>query len=365
MSADRRRRLLLMLTSAAVAFAVAEGVLRLIEQETLPQASVLFSSQHWALDQRGAVRHMPNEAVRMVSVYADTVEFDVAFRTNNLGLVDHRDYPSASDTRRHYAFVGDSFTHGMGADPWVPKLRDQLQEAGRQIEIYNLGVNGASVQHFRKLLSSAAAELLISHIVVIAISNDFLRPWWVPIAGPSGSIACRDPPDCKHVRPMMPIFKYGASVEEVLRQHRAITAEITARQPVDAWWKRALWQSRLYEMLRRSIDRIAQRVAPAEAFAYDLEDPRLLDVNLEALAGIRADFPRLPITLAHFPQKDEVERRGYDLDLAEPAGRLGIDYFAALTGCEWSLNMYHRVNGHPNASGYENFAQCLSRHLFQ
>ena len=365
MSADRRRRLLLMLTSAAVAFAVAEGVLRLIEQDPLPQASVLFSSQHWALDQRGAVRHIPNEAVRMVSVYADTVEFDVAFRTNTLGLVDHRDYPSASDTRRHYAFVGDSFTHGMGADPWVPKLRDQLQEAGRQIEIYNLGVNGASVQHFRKLLSSAAAELLISHIVVIAISNDFLRPWWVPIAGPSDLIACRDPPDCKHVRPMMPIFKYGASVEEVLRQHRAITAEITARQPVDAWWKRALWQSRLYEMLRRSIDQIAQRVAPAEAFADDLEDPRLLDVNLEALAGIRADFPKLPITLAHFPQKEEVERRGYDLDLAEPAGRLGIDYFAALTSCEWSLNMYHRVNGHRNASGYENFAQCLSRHLFQ
>ena len=355
----------MLLTSLSFSFVVGEGVLRQLESEPLPAVSVMYSSRHWDLDPRGAVRHLPNEAVRIVSVYDDTVEFDVSIRTNNHGLVDHRNYSSASDSRAQYAFVGNSFTHGMGADPWVPKLRDELRAAGQPIEIYNLGVNGAGIQHFRKLLSSVAADLPITHIVVIAISNDFLRPAWIPVERPLGWQMCRDPPDCRNIRTLAPIIEFDASVADLLREHRANMAAAAARQAVDPWWKRALWQSRLYVTVRRGVRQIAQRVGTYEAVADDLEDPRLLDVNLDALAGIRADFPTLPITLAHFPQREEVESRRYESDFSQPARNLRIDYFPALRRCEWSLEMYHRVNRHPNASGYENFAQCLSRHLFQ
>jgi hypothetical protein len=365
---DKRRiRLLLLMLSTVFALAIVEAGTRLVVKKPVPSSSVMYSSRHWRLDDRGAVRHIPNETVRLVSVFDEAVEFDVLFRTNNLGLVDHRDYPVASGSGSQYAFVGDSFTHGMGAEPWVPKLRDELRAAGHDLEIYNLGVNGASAQHFRKLLLSVAEELPLSHIVIITISNDFLRPWWVPVETAAGGLMCRDPPACESARPLPPIIDRAAPADELIDLHRAMRAEAAKRQPVDALWRRALWQSELYLLVRRTalglIQRFAPPAPPPTGFV-DLEDPQLLTVNLEALAGIRTDFPNLPITLAHFPQIGEIEAAEYEFDFSAATASARIDYFQALTQCEWSVDMYHRVNSHPNAAGYRNFARCLSRHLF-
>jgi hypothetical protein len=325
-----------------------------------PQSTVAISSPHFVLDANGAVRHIPNEKVRMVSILEDSLEFDVIYQTNRQGLVDHRDYPVASGSGRRYAFAGDSFTYGMGADPWVPQLRDRVRAGGADIDIYNLGVNGASVQHFRALLSSVASELPVTDVVVIPISNDFYRPWWVPVHASDGTKMCWDPPDCTSVRSLYPIVDYDARPDALVRQYQDMRAARLAAQPAEPSWKRILWRSELYLLTRR---RLLQLFRAPERDPYDLEDPARLDVNLEALAGIRRDFPTLPITLALFPQVDEVQQGAYHLDLAQAASHLDIDYFPALTRCSWSTDMYHRANLHPNARGYRSFADCLWRHL--
>jgi hypothetical protein len=361
----RRLEIYVLLTSVCVALAIGEVVVRVAVRQP-PRSMVMISSPHILLDQRGAVRHIPNEKVRMVSIAEDTIEFDVSFQTNNLGFVDHRDYPVGANSRSHYAFVGDSFGYGMGAEPWVPKLRDTLRGRGQDLEIYNLGVNGASIRHFQRLLSSVAAELPLTHIVLIAISNDFYRPWWVPIESPEGLRACLDPPDCGNLRPPSPVIDYDETASALLARHRKLEAALARDQPVvDPLWKRALWRSQLYLLVRRGVRQVYQRFVPREPDRNpnDLENPSLLAPNLEALAGIRREFPELPITLAHFPQIDEVRTGRYDLELLQAASELGIDYFPALTRCSWSLEMYHAVNAHPNSVGYGNFAHCLSQHL--
>ncbi len=344
-----------------IGLALAEAMLRVSAKPTVPANSVLFSSAHWQLDRLGAVRHIPNEAVRLVAVYDDTIEFDVSFRTNRAGFVDHRDYPVDPDSRAHYAFVGNSFTHGMGADPWVPKLRDRLRRMGQQIDLYNLGVNGASVQHFRKLLGSVATDLPVSHVVIVAISNDFLRPWWVPVKTEAGIELCRPDGHCRRVRTV----PFNATLPELIAHHREALA-MAPRAPLDPIWKRLLWQSHLYRVVRRQAQSARQLVAPAVDVddGTSLEHPRFLPANMEALAGIRADFPEMPIWLAHFPQREEVELDRYDLALDETAAALKMNYFPALTSCAWSDDMYHSVNGHPNAKGYESFARCLSQQVF-
>lgn len=357
-------QVLLLLTALAVAGILGEAAVRLTLPRPLPSSLIMYSSPHFILDQRGAVRQIPNETVRLVSTYDDTIEFDTVLRTNGLGLIDHRDYPVGASSRLHYAFVGDSFTYGMGAEPWVPQLRDALRASGHDLEIYNLGVNGASLQHFRTLLLSVAAELSLTHIVLIPISNDFYRPWWVPIDTRDGRWMCRDPPACQNRRPMPPLIELDATASEIIEQHRALRAENARRQPVEPLWKRALWRSHVYLAAHRGARRLVQRFTPTEPDPSNLEDRRLLGPNLEALAGIRRDFPELPITLAHFPQIEEVRSGRYDVELAADATTLGIEYFPALTRCSWSVDMYHAVNAHPNERGYDNFARCLSRHLW-
>jgi hypothetical protein len=357
-----RAELVLLFASLCVSFLGAELLVRTF-LPSLPSSAVAISSSNYAvLDERGAVRHVPNEKVRMVSIVEDSLEFDVRFRTNSHGLVDHRNYPVSANSRRHYAFVGDSFTYGMGAEPWVPRLRDRVRERDAEVEIYNLGLNGASIQHFRALLSSIAQELPITHVVLIPISNDFYRPWWVPTSRPDGTYMCFEPrPDCTIVRPGFARIDYEADPHSIVKRFRDSKAAAVAQQPIDPWWKRALWKSRLYVVARSQVRLLIY--GEPERDPADLEDPSRLGENMEALAAIRKEFHALPITLAHFPQMDEVRNGEYALDVAEAVSRIGIDYFPALTECSWSTDMYHPVNRHPNAYGYSSFAACLWDHL--
>jgi hypothetical protein len=140
--------------------------------------------------------------------------------------------------------------------------------------------------------------------------------------------------------------------------------ERAAALPPIPWWKRALWKSRVYRLVRTAIRPIVHGGPVSDPRnPDDLEHPSRLGINLRALADIRTEFPAIPITLAHFPQVEEIQAREYELNLAEATSELDVEYFAALTQCSWSEEMYHAVNRHPNERGYRNFADCLWRYL--
>jgi len=87
---------------------------------------------------------------------------------------------------RPYAFVGGSFTAGFhGGKPWVPALRKDMQ--ADNTEIYNLGASGTGVEHLYRLLKSVEKELKITHILILAISDDFRQKILVPTYGRFGN----------------------------------------------------------------------------------------------------------------------------------------------------------------------------------
>lgn len=130
--------------------------------------------------------------IRTIAVYNNKIEYDVDFNTNNLGFVDDKDYQyEIAPHKKYYAFVGDSFTAGYhGREPWIPKLRRNLKE--RNIEIFNLGIEGTGIEHFYRLLKSTSKQLYITHIVILAISNDFNRNLWYPLTNSSEIWICPD-----------------------------------------------------------------------------------------------------------------------------------------------------------------------------
>jgi hypothetical protein len=361
-----RVELVVLAVASLVAFAAGEALARVaVAMSGAPRSTYQFySAPYFEADSQGAVRHIRSQAFRLTTVYDESIEFDVKYRTNDLGFVDHQDYlpprPPPAGARR-YAFAGDSFVEGMGAEPWVPRLRDRLREAGADIEIYNLGLMGASLQHVRALLKSTAAEVPITDILIIVISNDFYRPNWVPLVTGDEVRFCRDPEACPG-NGFTRLASYEASQEELIQRSRDLrAAQLGVGEDVPLW-RRLIRKSELIRVVRRSARQLSRRIS-GESPATDLENPADLQDNLAALVGVRSDFPDLPIHLVRVPQKEEVVQGRYTLDVEREARAANIEYFPALTACPWTVDMFYPRDAHPNERGYAHLTRCVANYL--
>jgi lysophospholipase L1-like esterase len=356
----------LILSGLAVLLA-GEGLARWLTS-TDPAFSYQFvSSALYRVDASGAVRHIPNHDFRVVFVHNDRVEYDERYRANNVGLIDSRDYPTVPPNAggRRYAFVGDAFVGGIGADPWVPRLREALQAAGRTVDMYNLGVGGTSVQHFATLLRSVSRELSLTDIVLMPGSNNFLRPHWVPIVTKSEIRLCRPDGVETCIKRRLPILMtaFDEPQERIIEQTRERSRLAMIDTTPAPAWKRVARQSVLARELRDQARRTYQRLYPPPYDPFDIEDTRELPNSIQALTAIRSEFPGIPIHLVHFPQKNEITSRQYTLEVREQVEKLGISYFPALTSCSWTPAMYFPNDGHPSALGYQNMSNCVAKYL--
>ena len=357
---NHRRRLAeatLLVASTAIAVLLAECLTRLAApQFVYPDRRLFLSSPHFHVDSLGAVRYLPNERVRMVAIYSGALEFDVSYETNNAGFIDHQDYRPMVDAPhvhgKRYAMVGDSFAAGVhGGDPWIPRLRDEAQAKDPTTMLYNLGIEGAGPAQFHRLLVSVADEITFDSIVILAISDDFRRPMWRPLVTDASLRFCAvggTDETCSAEPPIARIVSYGATVPDLLRMSRqGDDAQSVLRTP-RLYLKNSLRHSHFLVLLWRATKRLTGLQPPPD---------------YQSLRAIREEFGGIPVHLVHLPQKNEVRVGRYELDLQDGTTRLGINYFPALTRCDWSLEMFHERDGHPNAHGYEAVSGCVANYL--
>jgi hypothetical protein len=345
-----------LLVSTTLSVVAAEAVARLVSPfPEKHEKHWMLSSPTFRADSHGAVRYVPNQTIRSVILQDDDIVYDVRFRTNDLGFIDHEDYLAPAERAANgpsYAFVGDSFTAGFhGGTPWVPALRDRARKTNPDLEIYNLGVSGTGFEHFVRLVESVSAEADFSEIVILAISYDFWRPYWTPLATEDALRFCGtdEPPDycLAAVQPVARLFNEELNQSEV----KALVAGLgegrvsAPRKPRD----RLLEHSRLAALLFAQYRRFKLQLSRSE--------------SLDRLAGLRDAFPDRKIRFIHLPSMSELTRGGYDLQLESEVAELGIDYFPAMTACSWPEGMFFPEDGHPNAVGYEAIARCVSNHL--
>jgi len=354
------KNLLTLVVGLAVALLLAEGVLRLLEMQLdNGEKHLMWSSPHFVRAANGAVSFRPNEDVRLVSTDGNGIEVDVRYHINNMGLIDSDDYRSLGPEVRRIAFVGDSLTAGQhGGSPWVPALRNKLA-ASQPIYIYNLGVSGASVRHFAKLLENFSKSIALDEVVIVAISDDFMRYLWHPYTTDKEVFFCKhggDPDKCTAPKPVGTIIDFDADDSEIL----AHVAEL------DAAIKSPPGGSRLLALVGKAYDGF--RHGPQDRFEKWLRI--LIGKNIAALDAIREQFPGKKIHLLHLPVSSEVAagRYQHEADIAEPVkqrlAELNIDYLPALYECKgWSTDMFHASNGHPNASGYDAISRCAEKLL--
>jgi hypothetical protein len=356
------QNVLLCAAASLISLALAELALRwLMPVYDYRDRSLLFSSPAFKSYSGGSVRYHPEQKIREVAVYNNKIEYDVVYATNNYGFIDSRAYRyEAGAGKKAYAFVGDSFTAGVNSgNPWVPNLRKYSAGAG----VYNLGVGATGFEHFYRVLHEMKGRLNITHIVIVAITDDLFRGYWHPLEIEDKISFCNEGyghTRCRPV-PVAGIIPLTASAEEVMqiskktyREIRATVKEIRSGFSLVAKMESALYDdSTLYYYTRVLLDTYnRERKAPNIEGAAD------------ALRQIIAEYPAAEIHLIHLPQKYEVKTKNYQVDIGKQIASLGVHYYPALEKCSWSLDMFFPHDGHPNAQGYENITRCVSGYLF-
>ncbi len=133
---------------------------------------VLYSKDKVFDEYKNFFKFQPNLLSRNLTYYHEKNEFfkiwDYEFNTNNFGLVQKSDIFPNKDS---ILFLGDSFTQGQGASPWIDKFKGEI--SGYQV--INGGILGAGFQQFENIYDHINENFKIKKVVVIYIGGDLRR----------------------------------------------------------------------------------------------------------------------------------------------------------------------------------------------
>lgn len=350
-----KKNLAVLVLSIVTALVLGEALVRVADVPMVrDEARTFLLSTAPLRDPDGVFRYPPHRAIRHGIVTPHGLEVDLRYRTNNLGLIDHRDYAPESAAPRSIFFLGDSYAAGVeGGEPWIPRLRDETGVA-----LYNLGIPATGCQHFRTMFARMSKRLPPpTEVVIVAISNDFLRREWFPDVGRDTVWLCdegEDQASCRTRPPYAYLIAPNLDAAGMLRR----AAEIREHDPVEDEpfsIRRALRRSKLLLLTKRVIDRTltGKGTARGETFRR----------NLAALGEIRRLAGAVPMRFFHVPDRNEARAARYDFDIAGVISSLGIEYVPALTRCGMTSDVYFPNDNHPNTAGYHRLSDCVSRHL--
>lgn len=298
----------------------------------------------------------PDSKIR-AAVYYDTrlgwvKEFEHEFQTNNFGLVQRQDIHAG---RPSVLVLGDSFTEGVGAEPWFEQLAPSLLE--RDYQPVNGGLAGTGFRQWLLLHDHLRARnILIQKLVVVMISDDYGR---VIRNFSTGMLRClANYLDCagggdQDAFGMPPESQRQAFLERMRSRRVALNSMASV-------WRRLPATSRAYSQglhladVTRDwlVDRLRQQPGPANLMGDDLDASAI--THFADLYGDNVIFVHLP---SRYELRNGPDRAGRATIAAIRA--TGAKYFDGFTRCGLTAADYHVYDGHPNAAGYAKITACV------
>lgn len=313
---------------------------------------IVYESYHFSdepshfRNQYTSFGYTPHSTTREVVLHAtltDVVqEYDVTFQANNVGLVQRQDIHK---TRGYTVVVGDSFAQGLGARPWFYDLEAQLPD----LALANLGIEGTGVSHWvRGLEWFARSAAPVKNVVVLFITDDFLRPYWQAHLTEDGVSFC-DVKSCRLVT-----TKYRPVAPQILFQARH---ELNA----PASWTMRWAKERLSVTLSQSYVGALTIYLRRMFLLYLSHDDTLLEQNKSRFVEL-TKHNHVLFTL-HLPQKEEVAAGRWStesLSLRQFVEATGVRTIDGMARCGLTIDGFHARDPHPNESGYAHIEQCLA-----
>jgi len=290
--------------------------------------------------------YVPYSDIRVVTLsYSDAdfnTEYDYHIQTNNFGFVQDTD---VIPQQISLLLLGDSFTEGVGAEPWFRLVSPEIAKLGYQS--INGGIGGTGFSSWLKLDKYlVAADIRIGKLVVLFISDDYRRPAWN--ITPSELRCFSDLSLCRAEEGVF--FRYRLPPPEELpswvakiRMGRVGTLKTRLKALLPA-------THRVYKY-------ITELVRPSPQMA---RDERGEQESRAAIAEFIKTYGSENVAFIHLPQKEELASGPDDLGLKarlsiEEAGGKVFDGFKL---CRLVAADYHPNDLHPNSRGYGKIAAC-------
>ncbi len=361
----------LVFASVCFALVATELLLRLTDvgKYSLYDRVLFFTNPSLVEGKNKAVKYSPNTTIRSVAIYGDHVDYDANYQTNNLGFIDNVDYDLNSQATKHIVFVGDSFTAGDGgSQPWVSQVRESLGQPN--IDLYNFGVTGTGLHHFKSLLESFRGVIPFDEVNIMVISNDFFRTQWRPITKGDGLWFCgqESEKDClENSQPVIHIINQQDSQGELVAYAEKV---YQSKQTNENNSQNFLQKLRLYRVFcdiyslkstKGNIKHLCPHLKVYQENEYSKNE--LYANSIDVLKAIKNDFPDVTFRIFHIPEKGEVFENQYSLEIEQDIKKIGLEYIPLLQTCPWNRAMYHKHDPHLNDLGYGNLANCMAGYV--
>jgi len=350
----------LLLFSIFASLALAECAARFFPQTFYYwEHRFLFYSSHAVRNVGTYWEYVPHTWVRSAAVYGFPcsdyhVEYDVWFRTNDIGLVQTGDFDRS---RNSIAVFGDSFTEGQGATPWFYRFEAEAREKmeRRSLQLLNFGHQSVGVPYWHDLFFDKRDDLNVTQAIFILIGSDWFRKRQV---WSESDIRCiNDSSTCGPSNTW-----HGMNEKDLSGDGLIAAAKLRAAARHGEGLKPCVkgflaGHSRIYKYIQLYSDAYlgseASRASDDQPF---LQNTAMMESMLRAIGMDNAAFVIVPV-------KDEAERGRFNAETEKMINAVRGLGVTNITFCELGKQDYYRWDGHPNQAGYDKVATCAYRAL--
>ena len=280
---------------------------------------------------------------RYLSFYYDKKDktfekiWDYKFSTNNFGLMQKF---NLEKNKKSILFLGDSFTEGQGAEPWI----DNLGQEYNGYQVINGGIQGAGFRQFENLHNFLSQTLDIHKLVVIFISSDIRRK--IELATNHKCLLNYN--NCNSNNMM-----FGIPKGEEFDIKKFILEKINLKQKYDLKKKIIFFIRNLYiyQYSRSIINK------------YRLKNDQNIKINLKSIINLKKKY-RDDIIFIRINDPGEImfKKKSYETEIIDKFfKKKKLKYY--FCDMDQNLSLFHDYDYHPNAKGYEILRKCVQNIL--
>lgn len=259
--------------------------------------------------------------------------WDYKFSTNNYGLVQKFDL---NKEKKSLLFLGDSFTEGQGAEPWI----NDLGESYKGLQIINGGIQGTGFKQFENLENYFSNIFKIQKTVVIFISSDLRRG----IVQANNNKCLKNFSKCSNRNYLLGIpDDINFDIESFVLKNIKIKSETNLIKKM----KYLIRDMYLYNYMRTIIN------------TFRLKNDKTIKVNLNAILSLKSKYEKDIIFIRiNDPNEIMFKKISYETRLINNFFKKNnIKYHF----CDMNndLELFHKFDYHPNQLGYRNLRECV------